>query len=560
MEEQFYLVWPALLLVLVLLARGARVGCRGRWCSRVLVVVTGASFVWSVVSTSSDPLAAYFSTPARAWELGLGALTALVAHVGGGAAVRRSSAGWSAGLGLVLIAVACVAYGDQTPFPGSAAAVPVVGSALVLLAGAGGAGRAAAAAGPRARRTADAGGGGLVVLAVPLALAGADHRRAPGGRPRLLAHRRLRGGGLRAVRADLPVRRAAVPQSRGGSRPGGRWRCTPPRSRSWPPAPWAATTTASTPRAPSATTRRSRWTNFGVKDPSKFDLADDPTVALVQASVIAARHHMAIPSELTPDILTVRDDEPDVGACDYEKDSRELCPRGDPDADRSIVVFGNSHARMWIPAFDEIGAELGYTHLLLREAQLRRLAGHRRRAGPRVAAVAGVRRLPRRGRSTRSPLWTRRWSSWPPAGRTRCCTTPTGNRIPKDGVDAAVEAGYVDLFTRLVHHRRPHRPAPRRTEVGGPARRVPHREGERPRRLPVQAAAGLGQRRRHLGRRRRRDGHRGRRPDAVDLLGRLLPRGDRRRAALPRPRPPHHRLRRVAGRRADRGAAALSTG
>ena len=51
---------------------------------------------------------------------------------------------------------------------------------------------------------------------------------------------------------------------------------------------------------------------------------------------------------------------PDVGACDYERDSRELCPMGDPDADRSIVVFGNSHGRMWIPAFDQIGSELGY--------------------------------------------------------------------------------------------------------------------------------------------------------------------------------------------------------
>ena len=76
-EEQFYLVWPALLLVLVLLAR--RRALPRRLVLAVLVVLTGASFAWSLVSTSSDPLAAYFSTLARAWELGLGALTALVA-------------------------------------------------------------------------------------------------------------------------------------------------------------------------------------------------------------------------------------------------------------------------------------------------------------------------------------------------------------------------------------------------------------------------------------------------------------------------------------------------
>ena len=78
-EEQFYLVWPALLLVLVLVARRRAAALPQRLVFGVLLVVTVASFVWSVVSTSSDPLAAYFSTPARAFELGLGALTALVA-------------------------------------------------------------------------------------------------------------------------------------------------------------------------------------------------------------------------------------------------------------------------------------------------------------------------------------------------------------------------------------------------------------------------------------------------------------------------------------------------
>ena len=207
-EEQFYLVWPALLLVLVLLAR--RRALPRRLVLVVLVVLTGASFAWSLISTSSDPLAAYFSTLARAWELGLGALTALVAAT---VAARMPSLvrGLVCLAGLVLIGIACVTYSDATPFPGSAAAVPVVGSALVLLAGASGHGTRAPPD-PGAGRAPDAGGGGLVVLAVPLALAGADHRRAPGRRPGVLAHGAVPGRGVRAVRADLPVRRAAVPQ------------------------------------------------------------------------------------------------------------------------------------------------------------------------------------------------------------------------------------------------------------------------------------------------------------------------------------------------------------
>ena len=132
-EEQFYLVWPALLLVLVLLARGR--GLPRRLVFGVLLTITVASFAWSVVYTSSDPIAAYFSTTARAWELGLGALAALVATSVAGR-LPGLVRGLLCGAGLVLIGVACVAYGESTPFPGSAAAVPVVGSALVLLAGA----------------------------------------------------------------------------------------------------------------------------------------------------------------------------------------------------------------------------------------------------------------------------------------------------------------------------------------------------------------------------------------------------------------------------------------
>ena len=97
-EEQFYLVWPALLLLLVLLARRRGGGGLPRpLVLGVLVLITASSFAWSVVSTGNDPLAAYFSTLARAWELGLGALTALVATaIAGrlGSLARWCSACW----------------------------------------------------------------------------------------------------------------------------------------------------------------------------------------------------------------------------------------------------------------------------------------------------------------------------------------------------------------------------------------------------------------------------------------------------------------------------------
>ncbi len=301
-------------------------------------------------------------------------------------------------------------------------------------------------------------------------------------------------------------------------------------------------------------------TNFGVKDESSYDLDKDPTVALVQASVIAARHHMAIPSKLEPDILTVRDDEPDLGDCNYEKDSRELCPRGDPDADRSIVVFGNSHARMWIPAFDEIGTELGYrTYYFVK---------------PNCAAsLVSVGEL-----VPGSPLWPecdefRDWAldqiaALDPdlvvvasSGPNPVLYDDEGNRIPKDGDRRRRPRGVRRPVHPALDHGPAHRPAPRRTEVRGAARRVPHQEGQRPRRLPVharcpppsstptspEAAAD------ETG------------TEVVDPTKWLCwdgscPVGHRRRAALPRPRPPHHRLRGLAVRRADQGAGPVTGG
>ena len=161
--------------------------------------------------------------------------------------------------GLVLIAVACVFYTDATPFPGSAAAVPVVGSALVLLAGAGGPGDREPlpirALGVRPMRVVGDWSYSLYLWHWPVLII-AERRRSV--RPRLLADGGLPGRGVRAVRADLPVRRAAVPVSP--------LRFPIRRALALYPAAVAlvvgarsaATTTASTRPARSATTRRSR--------------------------------------------------------------------------------------------------------------------------------------------------------------------------------------------------------------------------------------------------------------------------------------------------------------
>ena len=73
-EEQFYAVFPLLLLV-VANAKG-RLSFNARLGAVLSIIICG-SFALSVVQTSTSPTAAFFSPFTRAWELALGAIVAL---------------------------------------------------------------------------------------------------------------------------------------------------------------------------------------------------------------------------------------------------------------------------------------------------------------------------------------------------------------------------------------------------------------------------------------------------------------------------------------------------
>ena len=136
-EEQFYLVWPA---VLSLTLFGAALGRRrggtrtARATRRVFltICVAGvASFVWSIHSTSASPVSSYYSPFTRAWELALGAALA-VGGVTGLHLPLRAAAGW---IGAAMIAFAAVALSTATPYPGYSTLLPTVGAALIIAAG-----------------------------------------------------------------------------------------------------------------------------------------------------------------------------------------------------------------------------------------------------------------------------------------------------------------------------------------------------------------------------------------------------------------------------------------
>ena len=137
-EEQFYLVWPLLLAsVLVVVARaGGSAAARTRALTMVLVVVVLASSVWSLLQTHASPATAFYSSPARAWELAVGSLVAV--QEARTARLGRWSRRWLGAAGLVAVAAAAVGYGPGSAFPGWRALLPVLGAAALVVAGSAG--------------------------------------------------------------------------------------------------------------------------------------------------------------------------------------------------------------------------------------------------------------------------------------------------------------------------------------------------------------------------------------------------------------------------------------
>jgi peptidoglycan/LPS O-acetylase OafA/YrhL len=136
-EEQFYFVWPiVMLLVLVLATRLTRRGRAVR--PRLLVgalmsVVILASFLWALAESTANPTVAYFSTLTRTWELGIGALLAIGARLFVNIPPRvRTVMAYG---GLAGIAASVFGISSATVFPAPGALLPVLSTALVLASG-----------------------------------------------------------------------------------------------------------------------------------------------------------------------------------------------------------------------------------------------------------------------------------------------------------------------------------------------------------------------------------------------------------------------------------------
>ena len=133
-EEQFYVVWPLLLLGLLLASkRIGRVGISRTNMGIALSVLGVSSFIFSLWLTTKVEPWAFFSMPTRGWEFALGGLLAVAAPV-----LATSSTRWKIPLGwagaVVLVASIFLINADM-PYPGFAAIFPVVGTAAIIAAG-----------------------------------------------------------------------------------------------------------------------------------------------------------------------------------------------------------------------------------------------------------------------------------------------------------------------------------------------------------------------------------------------------------------------------------------
>lgn len=124
-EEQFYLVWPALLF---LVARGGRIRV-----PVALLVVLVASFAANVLITQTAISWAFYSLPTRAWQLAAGGLLAV-----GSVWIDRMpwlpivAAGWISAAGL---SASALLISSELPYPGIVALAPTLAAVLLIASG-----------------------------------------------------------------------------------------------------------------------------------------------------------------------------------------------------------------------------------------------------------------------------------------------------------------------------------------------------------------------------------------------------------------------------------------
>jgi peptidoglycan/LPS O-acetylase OafA/YrhL len=377
-EEQFYVVWPFLVATAffgVALAHRRKYRLNretSRDPLRVLgigaLVITLASLAYGFHYTHQNATAAYFSTPARAWELGLGALLSLnVKHARRLSSRLQALIGWA---GILAIILASTLYSASTAFPGFAALLPTIGAAAVIAAGVStkqGTFAPSRILSMGALRYVGDRSYSFYLWHWPVLVIALEHA----GHSLSLATKLLLLIGAFALSSatyglyENPIRR--------GSRFEGSFALI-----LWPTAiavvlfvssiHWSDYTNAvNLAYIPAATETLKEEPNTsvvastGTARPQSDWRPSSPSA--VVAAVAAAHAARRIPSSLSPPALALRQSEfkLPVGCIAEPGQTRDVpCSMGDTSSHKSLVIVGDSHALMWMPDIIKFGQSKGF--------------------------------------------------------------------------------------------------------------------------------------------------------------------------------------------------------
>nr|WP_197501619.1 acyltransferase family protein [Mycobacterium sp. 852002-51057_SCH5723018] len=362
-EEQFYLVWPVLIIGTAWAVRRVRASAASRAVpyAVVLGLVGAASLVAAVLWTRTSPAWAFFSLPTRAWELAAGGLVALsIGHWRRLPLLPASIAGWG---GLVLIAVTCIQLGRGTPYPGTAALLPVLGAALVIGGGCatGGLGAGRLLCHPAMRAIGRVSYSWYlwhwpVLLLMPQLLG------EPAGLPARLSATAV-SGGLAVITLHLvenPGRFAAALRSSvrssllvAGAASG--------------VAACACVLLLALVPVPAGHGVAAQKANIATLPPpnvvavSPQEAAVNQAFAQVRDALAVSAGLRAVPSNLDPPLATAPADKAAVFVNGCVRSWREVgqgeCATGDIASPTRVALVGDSHAAMWEPAFRQVAEQ-----------------------------------------------------------------------------------------------------------------------------------------------------------------------------------------------------------
>jgi peptidoglycan/LPS O-acetylase OafA/YrhL len=377
-EEQFYLVWP--LLVGVVLVGFRLFGRRNRHRRRpvsprsyrrlmsVVVVLVAASLAYAIYDTHHSPVSAYFSTPARAWELGLGALLSLnarrLSHL---PSAMQALLGWG-GIGAIILA--STLYSASTSFPGVAALLPTVGGAAVIAAGISVKQAKYAPSAVLALRPLRFVGDRSYAFylwhwpVLILAMEHAGHSLSLATNLLLLAAAFLLSLVTYAC-VENPIHRNRRLDNRIalGFWPAGILVVLVVTSANWDAYQNAKNRAYVPPAAPPALVAPVKIFSAPSAGNSQSDVVPASPPAVI-AAVGAAARAAPIPSKLTPPVVSLSQADTYQAApgcvASTGQTSTKLCTVGDTAGKKSVVVFGDSHAQMWLPDIVSFAQHEGY--------------------------------------------------------------------------------------------------------------------------------------------------------------------------------------------------------